>query len=207
VASQASIAIQNALLVESVRSHLQGLVSASEDRFRNLIEGSIQGVAIYRDLKPLFANHAYAQILGYPGVKEFLGNFTFEERFPVDEAVRMVKVQHAKDEAETRQQVYEVQATRREGQPVWLATIARRVTWDNGPAVQVTVNEITLRKAAEMKLRTSEERFRNLVEGSIQGFVIHRDGRLLFANDALARIFGFNTAGDLTDVRGWSDRA
>ena len=45
------------------------------------------------------------------------------------------------------------------------------------------------RRSAE--LRASESRFRSLVEGSIQGIVIHRDGRMLFANKAYADIHGY----------------
>jgi len=45
------------------------------------------------------------------------------------------------------------------------------------------------RRSAE--LRASEARFRSLVEGSIQGIVIHRDGRILFANKAYADIHGY----------------
>lgn len=36
----------------------------SEERFRNLIEGSIQGILVHRDFEPLFVNQAYADILG-----------------------------------------------------------------------------------------------------------------------------------------------
>jgi len=45
------------------------------------------------------------------------------------------------------------------------------------------------RRSAE--LRASEARFRSLVEGSIQGIVIHRDGIMLFANKAYADIHGY----------------
>ncbi len=45
------------------------------------------------------------------------------------------------------------------------------------------------RRSAE--LRASEARFRSLVEGSIQGIVIHRDGQMLFANKAYADIHGY----------------
>ena len=37
----------------------------NEERFRNIVEGSIQGILIHRDYKPLFVNQVYAAILGY----------------------------------------------------------------------------------------------------------------------------------------------
>ena len=36
----------------------------------------------------------------------------------------------------------------------------------------------------EAQLLESEERFRNLIEGSIQGILIHRDFEALFVNQA-----------------------
>lgn len=56
----------------------------------------------------------------------------------------------------------------------------------------VTVSlDITERKRSEQALQESEQRFRNLVESSVLGIVIARDGKPLFANHTFARIFGF----------------
>ena len=37
----------------------------SEERFRDLAEGSIHGILIHKDFKPLFVNQMYADINGY----------------------------------------------------------------------------------------------------------------------------------------------
>ena len=42
-----------------------------------------------------------------------------------------------------------------------------------------------------------KSRFRNLIEASLQGIFVHRDWTPLFANDACARIFGYDTALEL----------
>ena len=49
-------------------------------------------------------------------------------------------------------------------------------------------------------LRDVEGGFRNLVEEALQGILIHRDWRPLFANQALARIFGFADADDILAI-------
>ncbi|MBI1206371.1 MAG: response regulator [Azospirillum sp.] len=61
-------------------------------------------------------------------------------------------------------------------------------------AVAFFVNEIERREAA---FRDSEARFRGLIEGSIEGIVIHREFVPLFANDAYARIFGYEEAAQI----------
>jgi two-component system, cell cycle sensor histidine kinase and response regulator CckA len=61
-----------------------------------------------------------------------------------------------------------------------------------GPAeVVVIIREITERRRAEQALRDSEERYRRLVELSTDGIAIHQDGRLVFCNEAGARMLGY----------------
>ena len=48
-------------------------------------------------------------------------------------------------------------------------------------------------RRAATHLQASEEQFKNLLEGSIQGVLFHRDGNALFANQALADIFGYDS--------------
>lgn len=43
----------------------------SEAHFRNLTEGSLQGVFIHRDLKPLLVNQAMADMFGYASCEIF----------------------------------------------------------------------------------------------------------------------------------------
>ena len=64
------------------------------------------------------------------------------------------------------------------------------------PAGQATrilgvISDITERKQAELALQESEVRFRDLVEGSIQGILILRNHRAVFANLAMARMLGY----------------
>ncbi len=60
------------------------------------------------------------------------------------------------------------------------------------------------RHAIAERLRRSETRYRALVEGSIQGVLIHVDGIVRFANQALATLMGFERAADLIGQSIWS---
>ncbi len=70
------------------------------------------------------------------------------------------------------------------------------------PAIDYYAAEIHRREQA---LRESEARFRGLIEGSIQGILVHRRFAPLFANEAFARIHGFDGVEELmglSDVKG-----
>jgi diguanylate cyclase (GGDEF)-like protein/PAS domain S-box-containing protein len=83
----------------------------------------------------------------------------------------------------------------RDGRPCVLLTTKAPLRLAEGLVDQVvTVSlDITDRKGWERELRESEQRFRSLVEGSVLGIVIERDGVPVFANRTCARIFGFDT--------------
>ena len=57
--------------------------------------------------------------------------------------------------------------------------------------------DLTSLGQAQRALRAQEENFRALVEGSVQGIVIHRDFVPLFVNPSFARMHGFDSPDDI----------
>lgn len=56
----------------------------------------------------------------------------------------------------------------------------------------------TRRRIAEEALKRSEEEFRSLADGAVTGILRHdRNGNVLFANVAAARLFGYETPSGL----------
>lgn len=57
----------------------------------------------------------------------------------------------------------------------------------------MTVNDITERKIAENALQQSEEKFRTVASSAVDAIIItDLDGSIVFCNDSLQRIFGYN---------------
>ena len=65
----------------------------------------------------------------------------------------------------------------------------------------ITFRNISARKRAESSLKNSEKEYRDLVDNSLIGiYKTDLEGNLLFANDALLDIFGYNKSDDISDL-------
>lgn len=163
-----------------------------ERRFRDLIEWSIQGIAVVdSNAKPVFANQAFADIYGFGSPDDILTQGELTSFVHLEERARITGYAEKRIKGEAVPNRYEFKALRKDGSEIWLENVVTRVKWKGQDALQIASVEITNRKMAEEDLRDSESRFRNLIEGSIQGVIIHMNQQIQFANSALARIFGY----------------
>ncbi len=78
-----------------------------------------------------------------------------------------------------------------QGKPLWLRTQGSAVL-ENGQVIKIqgASQDITTQKLAELALKDSETRFRNLVEWMPEAIAVHRDRIVLYANPAAVRMFG-----------------
>jgi PAS domain S-box-containing protein len=53
--------------------------------------------------------------------------------------------------------------------------------------------------------RESDALYRRVVEGSLQGIIIQQDGRIVYANPAMARLFGYDSPADLIGLSPFED--
>lgn len=138
----------------------------SEQSFRNLIEGSIQGIVIQRDGQPLFANDAFAQILGYSSPDEILALGSLEPIFAPHERDRLRAYGQARQQGDYAPTDYEFDAVAKDGAILTLQGVVSTTRWQGSPAVQVAVIDVSERKRAAEELRIGRERFRDYAESS-----------------------------------------
>ncbi|UCH48981.1 MAG: EAL domain-containing protein [Betaproteobacteria bacterium] len=116
----------------------------SEERFRNLIGGSVQGIFIHRDYEPLFVNQAFAEILGYDSVDDLITSVnSLEEHLAPHERDRMRGYAEARMKGEEAPVPYEYDALRKDGKVVTLQNAVRVINWEGEPAIQSTVIDVT----------------------------------------------------------------
>ncbi len=178
----------------------QHALRESERRFAELVDGAVYGVLVHRDFTPLYANEALARLLGYDSVEEIMALPSLLLVIAEHERRRMRAYKSARLRGEDVPTRYEYDALRKDGKVVTLQNVASLVTWGGEPAVHSTVLDATEVKVAQVALRESEERFRSLIEGSVQGVLIHNDFRALYANQAFVQILGYDDVDELMSL-------
>ncbi|MBL6945138.1 MAG: PAS domain S-box protein [Rhodospirillales bacterium] len=157
----------------------------SEERFRDLVEGSIQGTIISQNGIPVFANQEAANILAYATAQDVVAiPRTIEIAAPCErERVNGYRVARLRGEKAPKR--YEYQGLRKDGSVIWIENQARVVSWKNEQAIQITFVDVTERKRAEKVLAESEARLRSIMENAPTPiFLRDIDGRLVDASKA-----------------------
>ncbi|MBK3735575.1 PAS domain S-box protein [Azospirillum brasilense] len=128
----------------------------NERRFRDLVEGSIQGIIIHRDFRPLYANDAFLQILGSSldralRVRSVLDFIAEDSRPLVEDNYRHIVATGLPSERRR------LRARRLDGSERWIELTSRRIDWKGETAVQSIVVDVTREVEAEAALRRSRD--------------------------------------------------
>lgn len=101
---------------------------------------------------------------------------------------------------------YETVRVRKDGQRIDVSLTVSPVKDADGKIISVSkiARDISHRKRAEEALRNSEERYLSMLQGALKAiFQVTLDGKILFANPAMATLLGFDSPEELkTEVRG-----
>jgi diguanylate cyclase (GGDEF)-like protein/PAS domain S-box-containing protein len=179
------------------RQAAEQALQAQDDLTQSLLKAQSdlgEGFALLEDWKVLLANEAAWRIIGYSP----------QEIGALGSLVEVVA-------PEQRQEVYARRENRMRGlpEPDHYETVVERpdgsrvdlelaVKYLPGAPLRVILlfKDITVRRRAQRDLMESEERYRSLLSAAFDGVVVHREGRILEANLALARTLGYG-AGEL----------
>ncbi len=169
-------------------------ISIDSDVFQQMLEQLPQGVLVYRDFIPLYANRALLDLFGYGSFPELLDAgdiFTLIglEAEPATEPSAGV--------GEIPQGLpgeYRLVGRRKDQTALWVEFQTRNLSWEDGPAILATVKDISPLMEA---LQGSEGNFRQLMDHAAEGiFLLDRNAQILLANAFLCNLLGYE-AGEL----------
>ncbi|MDH5752491.1 MAG: PAS domain S-box protein [Deltaproteobacteria bacterium] len=169
----------------------------SEHRFRSLIEDSFQGVMIHKELKLRFANQALAEIFGYENPDDLRSLNTMDLLISPEDRDMVRERGDAREAGEDVQRMYDVRGMKKDGSQFWCTILSQLMDWEGERCILTTFVDIDEKKRMEAQLSAGEQRFRALIEGSVQGIAIHRGFKPMFVNSSFARIFGYSETAEL----------
>ena len=149
-------------ITERIRA--ETALAASERRFQNLAEQSVEGIVVYRDNRPLYANQAFADMIGFASPAEVLAMTSMDDYVAPAERDRMASYRQRRTGGEEAPESYEFQALRRDGQTIWLEVRVNITEWEGAPAIQSMHFDVTERHQAALALEASEARFKHFAE-------------------------------------------
>jgi PAS domain S-box-containing protein len=184
------------------RKRAEKMLQRSEENFRRSLDDSPLGIRIVNDDgETLYANRAILDIYGYASIEELETTPRKERYTPESYAEHQVR-KEKRQRSEHVPSNYEISIVRKNGEIRHLEVFRKEVLWNGKTQFQVLYNDVTERKQAEEALSKSEQRYRTLFEGTLDGvFVIDAETmNVMLANKATARIFGFDSAEEVGGV-------
>ncbi|MEP3046973.1 MAG: EAL domain-containing protein [Roseibium sp.] len=128
-------------------------VHQTNAQFRELIDGSLQGVVVHAEQKILYVNNAMLKMLGYP-IDEpnlLVGKPIFSIYAP-NEQERIQSYHELRKAGEVVPTVYDIAGLCSTGEHKWLEQHVRMTDWDGRKALYITVLDISARKEQEKLL-------------------------------------------------------
>ena len=151
-AAGAVVAVGGVSIDITERKRAEDAARAAEARGRELLDGSPDGVAVFRNQQVAYANQAFCALLGYDRPEELVGQSGADL---LTEACREQVARNARDRAAGLPvpSCYEVECLRRDGGVVPAELHIRLIEFDGAPSSLSHVRDITGRKRAEEALR------------------------------------------------------
>ena len=173
---------------------VRNALEESEKEFRDLVEGSIQGLLIHHGWKIQFTNQAFADMLGYASPEELLDLERVEPLLAPEEHERIWGYNTARQNSEYAPEIYECRCVKKDGSPIWLEFRTTHVGWRGTDSMQCVVIDITEQRRAKEKLQEQNERFNTALDNMSQGLcMFDNEQRIIVCNERYASLYGLTS--------------
>ncbi|MDZ7841916.1 MAG: EAL domain-containing protein [Gammaproteobacteria bacterium] len=167
----------------AAEAHMAGV----DERYRQLVEGSLQGISVDAfDNRPLFVNQAFAELYGYDLPAEIMQLGSLQALAAPEDRARIEDYARRRKRGEPVPSVYEFTGIRKDGSRITVLCSAKTILWEGFPAVQAALMDVTDRHRiahAEKEQEAARARLVGAMEASSEGFALFdADDRLYYTN-------------------------
>ena len=177
----------------------------SEEKYRRLVESSIDGIAIVQGTEVKFANQGLLDMYGASKPEEVIGQ-DFSKFVSHEQRDLLVQRGLDRERGKDVPNRYEFKALRQDGTEFDAEISVNPITYEGKPSRQVVFRNVTARKRAEKYLRESEQKYRLLVE-NLPSVVYkgYKDWSVDFVDDKIEVLTGYSMKEFNSRRMKWSD--
>lgn len=184
-------AYKGILLDISSRKQAEKTLKESEHKYRLLVENANETIMLVQAAQIVFINRQGEALFEFSQSElssRPLGDFIHEEDRD------MVLARHQRRlKGESLPDRYSFRIVSKSGQIKWVELKVAVVSWEGEPATLCFLSDITARREAEIALRESERKFRDLFNSISDTVFIHdMQGRFVEVNEVACRIYGYS---------------
>ncbi len=161
-------------------------LQTSEERYRAVVEHVSEGMLVIQNGVIVFANARAAEIVRMP--IEEMHHIDFLHRVHPEDQAMVLERQRRRLAGEELPNHYELRLLLPGGEVPWIAIGVSVVPWDGQPASLTFFTDVTDNKLMLETVRTSEERYRAVVENVGEGMVVVQNERFVFVNERATAI-------------------
>ena len=175
----------------------------SENKYRELVAKLPDAINIYSEGKIVFVNNECLRLTGAKNAEELIGKQVIDFIHP---DYRLLAVERINDLTNNGKAllVIEEKLIRVDGSVIDVEVKAMPILFQNKPAVQSIMRDITERKEADLKTKESQENFIDLFDNAPVGYhEIDTEGRIVRMNQTELTMLGY-TADEVLGHYIWS---
>jgi len=179
------------------RKNFEDRLRNSEERYRTLVELSPDGIVVKREGTIQFVNSTACRLMGAAGPEELIGREVLDLVHP-DYRERTAKQLQFLRHRRKPLRVSETKFVRLDGAVLDIEMAGMPIAFENEPATQIVLHDITQRKEAEARLRANAFQIQQqaaLLDLAHDTILVHDlQGQITFWNRGAERTYGYSKA-------------
>ncbi|MBM3157548.1 MAG: PAS domain S-box protein, partial [Chloroflexi bacterium] len=177
------------LALERQLADAEGALKETARKFERLVEDMHDGYFVIQDFNIVYANGRILEMMGYSR-DEVIGKHV-DELLSLEMTKKLVELHRQRLRGEPVPEQYEFIMTKRDGTECLVEFGARRIAYEDRPAVSVVMRDITERRKAEEALRESEKHYSALVRSLTDAVFKFKGGVVTWCNERVEEIYGY----------------